>query len=151
MENNVLGMLRMAAAAERRSRKKAVICLEGLTKQLAEAFLPLFGDKRDDDDFPNAVVSIDRELYFRYAPHYGEEKDENEGFYIDRDRYLNVWGESLLSLRGKEFWHQVVQITNWAYYNLPEMINELEEVHAARLDRLQNIVGAIQELKETGE
>ena len=149
MEKNknvdVLEVLRKAAEAERKRRKTAIECLEKLTEQLTESFLPLLGDRFDGDGY-NAVEEIGWNLYFRYAPHHGAEEVEREGFYFDPSQHL-VWGKELSSLRGRVFWRQIRRILAWAD-NLPAKIREIEEERKSNIARLEKIVAAIATIEE---
>lgn len=141
MENNVLEVLRKAATKERKRRAVAIVCLEELTKQLAEAFSPLMGDGFDGSGY-NAIHSITNDLYFRYKRHEGAENYELEGFYFD-PRQNQVWGKEITFLQGKDFWHQVARILAWVD-ELPDLLSRLESSRNLHFMRLKKIIAAIQ-------
>jgi len=159
---NVVEKLREVSGREKKRREQAENYLEELTRTLAPELEEVIGDNihhngiNNDNNHTITVKKWDKEkgkyiandLYFRFGEYYnGQDSCEVEGFYVDVNDYMELWGVNIIELKGVEFWRRVKQITDWISNYLPEYIDNLENSRDQRHEQLAKIMAAISEVQ----
>lgn len=155
---NVVEKLREVSGREKKRREQAENYLEELTRVLAPVLEEVVGDNvyyNGISNDNNHTITVrkwnkekskytDNDLYFRFNEYYnGKDTCEVEGFYVDVNDYMEIWGTNVRELKGVEFWHRVKQITDWISNYLPEYIDNLEKSRDQRYEQLEKIMEAI--------
>ena len=159
---NVVEKLREVSGREKKRREQAERYLEELTKVLAPELEEVIGDNihhngiNNDNNHTITVKKYNKDkekymtndLYFRFGEYYnGHDACEVEGFYVDINDYMEIWGVNIIELKGVEFWHRVKQITDWISNYLPTYIDNLEKSREQRYEQLAKIMAAISEVQ----
>lgn len=157
---NVIEKLEVVAERERKRREQAENYLEQLTEILAPKLEEIIGNDINDH-VDNHTITVkkwhkeeekygDNDLYFRFGVyeswHNGNCSTEYEGFYINDQQYMELWGTNILDVKGAEFWYRVKQIVDWVNNYLPEYISRNEESRDKRYDQLVKIVETLKEV-----
>lgn len=160
MSKSILERLQELAEKERKRRDRAVKYLEKLIDILVPIFDDLFGVEFNPylwkEDYFVRVMQWSKEqgeyvgsqMYFRYKTHYFDNGNyENVGFYVTLDdQFTPIGGTNLLSLKGYEFWFRVKQICDWLTNYIPEQIEKADKSRDSRLDHLDKVVNALNEI-----
>ena len=104
-------------------KKRRVIAIQFVEK-VVEIVAPICDSIFMQYDEFGEVVSLGRNLYFRWETHYGASDTENIGFYMKYDDYL-VWGTPICDVKGTEFWGAIRDIVDWVEC-ISEKIDEKE-------------------------
>jgi hypothetical protein len=160
-EINIIEKLKITTQREKKRREQAENYLKKLIKILAPELEEILGNNLGDY-FDNHTITIKQwnkekkkysynDLYFRFGEYKswnnGNCNSEYEGFYIDEQRYKELWGTNILELKGIEFWYRIKQITDWSINYLPKYIEEIEKSRKQRFKQLTKIVNAISEIQ----
>ena len=73
--------------------------------------------------------------YFRYGSYIAENRDEYEGFYLS-DLSYPLWGDSIIDLKGSDFWAAIGCIIEWVSY-VTELMDTRSESRNKLLDKIK--------------